>query len=305
MTLFENKNSDNPTYRMISDGNTANDIAIRRNLDDTFQSCSHLLDNDFIKKFPHETDSRIWELQVGARLASSAPRLQARQAISQLIDRADDAGPDFLIIDGKRRIWIEAVRATLGEQTANNPLPENFYQMMQPDSGGWIPIDSIVIRICESLDKKIKKFSEYKKKHICLDSDVLIIAIGFDWRIAKFGYGNPLPYVTQAVFPVGQFQITWDAEKREIASSGLAQRSNRPKSETFRFNTDIFNNKLNQIRPNGIISSPNNLLKLIENQEDHFDLFSDSDEEIRYVSSLLKIERKILFERDRKLVKFL
>ena len=86
--------------------------------------------------------------------------------------QSDNKGPDILLEEDGRRIWIEAVCATAGETNRPDSVPGTPMGKVAP-----VPVREYVLRILNSLQQKAKKFEEYIEKKIVCEHDNLAVAI--------------------------------------------------------------------------------------------------------------------------------
>lgn len=170
---------------------------------------SGLADTTYIAELTSGDDGKFWS-RVSEALISS----HLKYAGMTLDNSPRDEGPDFLLMDGDRKIWIEVI----------SPTPSGV-----PD--GWIkstsqklevftlPHESILLRWTSAIKEKAEKligksdgsYEGYISKGIVAPEDAYVIAIN-GCQLHRPGFIgmegiSQFPYAVEAVFPVGPFQV--------------------------------------------------------------------------------------------------
>ena len=101
-------------------------------------------DPDFADQFAQDPEARFWEMYLGCAL------LDAGKTLVPTADRPDAGGrPDICVVDGERRIWIEAIAPGVGDSPADG-IP----QIVPINQGGSLqaqPVRQIHLRITSAL----------------------------------------------------------------------------------------------------------------------------------------------------------
>ena len=167
------------------------------------------------------------ELQLGERnfwACASEAFVAARLAEKIFPDRKNGHGPDFLVMDGARRVWIEVIcpEAMRVPDDWLNPEPNNVHTL---------PDRELLLRWTAAIKQKANALlgaddgtPGYLAKGIVTAGDAYVIAVNacrlrsgpFPSLVGISG----LPFAAQAVFPIGPRQITLNADTHEIISSG-------------------------------------------------------------------------------------
>lgn len=143
-------------------------------------------------------------------------------------------GPDFLITDGNRRIWIEVICPE------PSGIPKDWIEI-QFDKGGSVPHNEILLRWTSAFKEKEQKLSGrpnsqslgYLAEGIVSTDDSYVIAInGCQLRHGPFSALTGIsqfPYAAESVFPIGPYQIRIDRETLKSVGSGHQERFFIPK----------------------------------------------------------------------------
>lgn len=90
-----------------------------------------------------------------------------------LADQQRRAGPDFCLKHRGRKIWIEAVVATNGQDGHPDQVPDFPYDGVMRG----IPSNKIDLRLTNAFETKSQKFTGYREQGIVAQDDISIIAI--------------------------------------------------------------------------------------------------------------------------------
>jgi type I restriction enzyme S subunit len=140
-------------------------------------------------------------------------------------------GPDFLVMDGARKIWIEVV--------CPEPVDVPVEWRKPPTNGQGVtfPHVEIMLRWTSAIRSKTEKLvgsddggqKGYLSSGIVAPEDVYVIAVnGCRLRNGAFDafYGiSQLPFVVEAVFPVGPYQLAIDKQTLIAIDCGHQHRS--------------------------------------------------------------------------------
>ncbi|MGY3396466.1 hypothetical protein ACVWW6_009057 [Bradyrhizobium sp. USDA 3311] len=169
----------------------------------------------FVKEFTNgkqQTFSqRLWEMLLGAHL------------IAQGFDlHSPEHGPDFRFESGGLTIWIEAVSPEpkgLPPDWMRDPKPGEFQT-------GTVPHDQILLRWTAAFKEKAEKLARYRKDGIVKDGEAYVIAIGgAQLGMMPLDHGiSRLPYVVEAVLPVGPLAFAVDHDTGKIGDGHVSER---------------------------------------------------------------------------------
>jgi hypothetical protein len=186
---------------------------IREVLDAMWASYAPYADPDFRHGFARDPDARFWEMYLGCRLIESGKKLLPAA------DRQCDGGqPDICVLDGDRRIWIEAIApepGADGPDQVRGPAPLN-----KGGGVGYAPTRQAQLRITSALLTKSRIVNGYLHDGVMAPEDVRLIAIGAG-RFGVYVADRPLPLILSAVFPIGDEFVSIDTKTGEVMDHGF------------------------------------------------------------------------------------
>ncbi|MBR1030304.1 hypothetical protein [Bradyrhizobium liaoningense] len=154
---------------------------------------------------------RLWEMLLGAHLSAQG-----------FVLFSPEHGPDFRFESDGLTIWVEAV----------SPEPKGLppQWMRAPKSGefltGDVPHDQILLRWTAAFKEKAEKLARYRKDGIVRDGEAYVIAIGgAQLGAMPLDHGiSRLPYVVEAVLPVGPLAFLVDRDTGKIGGGYVSER---------------------------------------------------------------------------------
>lgn len=200
-------------YTNLREGKFAAEREIRDELESMWRVYEPYADPDFRQGFAHDPDGRFWEMYIGFAL------IRAGKTLLLTADRQRAGGqPDICVLDGQRRIWIEAIapgRGNAGPDQVRGPRPIN-------EGGGFepAPIRQAQLRTTSALLKKSLIIERYLQEGVIAHEDVRLIAIGggrFGIHVAE----GALPLIMSAVFPIGAEYVTINRENGQVIDQGF------------------------------------------------------------------------------------
>jgi hypothetical protein len=140
---------------------------------------------------------RMWEMQLGRTLT-----LLGHNPFSPA------HGPDYQILHGGSRIWIEAI------SPSPKGLPADWMQGLDDTHLGTVvrtlPHENILLKWTAAFKEKCRKFETYARDGITSAGDACVIAINGS-QLGHFVIGDSgisqMPWVVETVFPVGPLQV--------------------------------------------------------------------------------------------------
>jgi hypothetical protein len=209
----------------IFNGNSPQNEAYRKEL---IRVCnefvdSNLADPKFVKELTSGQSSKFWACISEALLAG---RLRGkifpdRTAIGE--------GPDFLIMDGDRKVWIEVICP----EARNVPTDWSNFEEGVTD----FPHVDILLRWTAAIKEKSEKLignidgtvKGYLQTGVVASDDAYVIAVnGCQLRNGPFSalIGiSQFPFAVEAVFPVGPLQIKINRETLKVVEQRHQHRS--------------------------------------------------------------------------------
>jgi hypothetical protein len=169
----------------------------------------------FVKEFTNGDRrrffQRLWEMLLAAHFSALGFHLTS-----------PDHGPDFRFETGGLTIWVEAI------SPEPKGLPEHW--MQDPAVGkvqaGSVPHDEILLRWTAAFKEKVEKLEMYLADGIVKRGEAYVIAIGgAQLGAMPLDHGiSRLPYVVEAVLPVGPLAIAIDRDTGKIGDSHVSER---------------------------------------------------------------------------------
>ncbi|MDI1236064.1 MAG: hypothetical protein PSV26_01115 [Polaromonas sp.] len=184
---------------------------------------SGLADPKFVRELTSNSDQKFWACVSEALIAA---RLRGKQFGKR---KTIGAGPDFLVMDGSRKVWIEVIC----------PEPINVpSDWLNPKSGETItfPHEAILLRWASAIKAKSERLvgsddgirASYLKSGVVDPEDAYVIAVnGCRLRSGPFpallGISQ-FPFAAEAVFPVGPYQLRIDRDTLKVVDRGHQHR---------------------------------------------------------------------------------
>lgn len=184
---------------------------------------SGLADPKFVSELMSESDQKFWACVSEALVAN---RLRDKQFGKR---KAVGAGPDFLVMDGDRKIWIEVI---CPEPTG---LPTEWLDPKINEAVSF-PHEEILLRWTSAIKAKSERLvgSEdgtrkgYIASGVVDPADSYVIAVnGCQLRSGPFpallGISQ-FPFAAEAVFPVGPYQLQISRDTPKVVDRGHQHR---------------------------------------------------------------------------------
>ena len=178
-----------------------------------------LADYKFIGELTSGKDSKFWSCVSEALIAD---RLHGKNFPDRSL-RGN--GPDFLVMDGDLKVWIEVI--------CPEPIriPDNW-ATCQPGGVVNFPHQEILLRWTSAIKEKAEKLvgsadgkvKGYLKKENVASNDAYVIAVnGCQLRSGPFSahFGiSQFPFAAEAVFPIGPYQLKIHRETLDVVERG-------------------------------------------------------------------------------------
>lgn len=237
---------------------------------------SGLADSKFVSELISNSDQKFWACVSEALIAT---RLRHKQFG---VRKTLGAGPDFLLMNGSCRIWVEVICP----EPTNVPL-----DWLTPKAGEAVnfPHEAILLRWTSAIKAKAEMLvgSEdgtrmgYLRSGVVGPEDAYVIAVtGCQLRSGPFPalFGiSQFPFAAEAVFPVGPYQLRLDRNTLRVVDRGHQHRpfvlnQNRAQVPAFVFLDPRFNavsaiwaldinggSAIGNSEPSAVIHNPNAL----------------------------------------------
>jgi hypothetical protein len=169
----------------------------------------------FLEEVRRNFIERTWEMYLACVLLDRGFVLR----------KTEPKGPDICILDGERRIWVEATAPKPG--TGPDAVPPRAARGRSHGSGGWsgVPPSSkiLALRYTSALDAKRKKVIAYRKCGIVKPSEPYIIAINIEQIEDAEAFcddGLGVPIGVGALFGIGEPFLRVPLYSDEEATAG-------------------------------------------------------------------------------------
>ncbi|MFZ1991964.1 MAG: hypothetical protein WAW96_19590 [Alphaproteobacteria bacterium] len=202
-----------PGYINIQNAGSVTERQLRDALSALWACYEPYADPDFREGFAHDPEGRFWEMYVGYKLLRDGKKLMPTA------ERVRGGGqPDICVLEGDRRIWIEAIAPACGDgedDGVRGPIPIN-------EGGGFAaaPVRQAQLRTTGALRKKEQKLTDYIDQGVIARDDIRLVAIG----AGRFGVSvpeEPQPLILSAVFPIGDEYVTINSETGDVTDHGF------------------------------------------------------------------------------------
>ncbi len=144
------------------DGRTERDIVSA--LEEMWALYQPYADADFVPAFARDPEARFWEMFLGCSLLESGKRLLPASDRSRM-----QGGPDLCVLEEGRRIWVEAIAPTRGDNPAD-AVPDlrvsGEDRLFRPQ-----PTRQIQLRITSALATKSRIAARYIDHGIVTNGD--------------------------------------------------------------------------------------------------------------------------------------
>lgn len=179
-------------------------------------------DSNFMSRLTSGHDPTFWSCLSEALLADRLKNhsFPPRPRIGE--------GPDFLITDGEKRIWIEVICPE------PRGVPSDWTTLSEDVTD--FPHESILLRWTGAIKEKAEKLigsprnpnSGYLHSGLVAPDDAYVIAVnGVQLRNGPFSSHlgiSQFPFALEAVFPVGPYQLTIDRNTHHVTERGHQHR---------------------------------------------------------------------------------
>jgi hypothetical protein len=195
-----------PFYINVRTSNHPRAMQVREHCERMWAIYHRYADPQFLAEFPRRFHDRWFEMYLTVTLLQQGAQVQ----------KTRPPGPDILVADEGRRIWVEAVCASGGEPGRPDSVaqPQFVPGRTVVTDAGYEEWDKIALRIRNSIEKKREAYAEYLRVGIVTADDLLVIAVNLD-KIPGATLDTQ-KYILRALFGVGDLQVVINRESREI-----------------------------------------------------------------------------------------
>lgn len=185
-------------YRIIRDEERCADL--KSYMESLWEIYSPYADGDFRQQVAQDFHARFWEMYLTCKLISMSFNIAPKQTGSQ--------GPDILIDELPRRIFLEAITPSRGVSINPDKVEEfkvnTFVAVPVPDI-------EMILRYAGAISDKYKKYCEYLEQGIISPTDSYVIALNsckIPNAIIDMTIPDDLPRIVKTVVPIGYKEVT-------------------------------------------------------------------------------------------------
>ncbi|MGY6662808.1 MAG: hypothetical protein ACXIVO_10860 [Glycocaulis sp.] len=198
---------------------------MRAEMEEMWARFEPFADPAFRQSFSRDVESHFWEMLLGCRLLNAGCQLTGHE-----LRRHANGCPDICVVGEGRRVWIEAIAPTRGDD--NNA--DRVAELVPLNEGGGfqaLPEREILLRISGAFFNKQARVARYIEDGIIEQDAPRLIAISG----ANFGAmanGGPVPLALKALFPLGDEvlvldEVSGEVIRHEIREAWQIERLNR------------------------------------------------------------------------------
>jgi hypothetical protein len=187
-------------------------------------------DKDFPRQLAEDFHARFWEMYLTCTLIDKSFNVVPKQTRSK--------GPDILITDSSRRIFIEAIAPSEGCDDNPDKVPK-----LKSNEATLVPDTEITLRYSGAIADKYKKYHTYLNQGIISPVDSYVIALNsckIDTAIIDQITTSGIPRVMKAVLPIGYKQVVINKISGPVVDWTYQYRPNIYRKSGSAVPTDIF-----------------------------------------------------------------
>lgn len=217
-------------YRLIRDEKRAEVVKLKSYMEKLWNIYYPYADKDFRSQLAQDFHARFWEMYLTCTLLAKSFKVVPK------MKRAE--GPDILVQDLSRRIFIEAVAPSEGSEDNLDKVPR-----LKLNVATQVPDNEITLRYSGAIADKYKKYHTYLNRRIISPSDSYVIALNSCKIDSAIVNGNAeLPRIMKAVLPIGFKQVTISKFSGPVVDWKYQYRPNISRSSGSSVATDLFLN---------------------------------------------------------------
>jgi hypothetical protein len=224
-SLFEQPGQKGSKYDKLRTSDHPQAVKIRAWVDTLWKDYERFADPEFKIEYRNQIDSRYWEMYLTSVFLGRGLEVECHKP-----------GPDILIIQDARRIWVEAVAPTQGAPDSKDRVPDFEINAVRD-----YPETQILLRYRSAIQEKRDKYAKYLQDRIVLANDACVVAIN-SAKIPVAFLGTTVPDILKALFPVGHLQVHIRKSDLKAVGTDYQYRPTIQKSSRRDVDTDIFLN---------------------------------------------------------------
>lgn len=270
-------------YSNIRASANAKTEAARKHCECLWKDFEPLADDHFLNEFPLHLHERWFEMYLTVTLMRAGFTIQST-----------NHGPDILLISNGRRIWIEAVCATAGEEGKPDTVPQPVYSEIGEDPVVTNqPTDQIVLRVRNALHAKEKKFIEYRTKGIVAQNDLTLIAINI--HAIPYAWMDLNDFMRRTLYGLGNLTITIDQRTLQVTDQKYEERSSISKTTGNSVSVQPFVDR-SMAHISGVLGSWEDCVNLAKNPGDGFVIYPNLSAENPWPKKTLNFGDEWIFD---------
>ena len=168
-------------------------------VEELWRRFSYLADPHFREDARNHFLERFWEMYLAVTLLERGFNLT----------RHGDAGPEFYVSVGSRRVWLEAVTPGPGDG------PDQVPPLCDGEFSAF-PTEQVLLRFTNALDAKRQRYFEALGKRIISPEDQYVLAINSRGIRHDAPYEKTMPLFIQAFLAIGPLLVPIDVITRQF-----------------------------------------------------------------------------------------
>lgn len=190
-----------PAYQNVLNGANEHYRTAKAHCENLWNDFWEYADEQFVDEFRVNFHQRWFEMYLTVSF------IRARLTVE-----SKNSGPDVFVTIGERRVWVEAVCATEGQEGKPDSVPP-----LEFDKAREAPTAQCVMRIRNALEKKARKFENYLEEGIVDQGDILVVAISVGQILMLCP--DLSEYMKRSLYGVGDMVLTLNRSTREVVDS--------------------------------------------------------------------------------------
>jgi hypothetical protein len=217
-------------YRVIRDEKRPEVVNLKNYMEHLWEIYYPYADKDFRSQLPHDLHARFWEMYLTCTLINKAFNIVPKLKRSK--------GPDILIEESSRRIFIEATAPSEGYNNNPDKVPK-----LKSNEATRVPDTEILLRYSGAIADKYKKYHTYLNQSIISPGDSYVIALNsckIDTAIIDQPTTNDIPRIMKAILPIGNKQVQISKPPAQVVNWTYQYRPNIHRKSGSAVPTDLF-----------------------------------------------------------------
>jgi len=246
-SLFASPGEKGATYEHLRSSSHPTALHAKKYTDSLWATYEPYADTNFEAGLRVDFHARFWEMYLTCLLISQG------KAIS-----CPKPGPDILLLEENKKIWVEAVAPNQGQEGAPDRVPDIKIGEVQDH-----PEQQIILRYRAVIYEKFEnKYVRYLEKNIVANDDPFIIAINSAKIQLAYPYST-VPEIVKSVFPIGHLQVHISTEDCSVIDTGYQFRPVIQKASGNDVATNIFLDEAYS-KISGVLFSPVSMISVPE-----------------------------------------